>query len=284
MPHQQLDLFAGADAHLDHTAAASVDRPRLIASELDDDALIAAIPHASVGDSRSLAAEAGRRRLVGAIDALEALCRRFQGFGIEHLIPEQTAALQALATIGGSEAARAVTRIIVERIVQGPGLNSALEAAAQLRVTLPGNVVASLLRHQRSAIRASGCRCARPSPAVIPVLGELLDDADRTVASEAACALGRMGRAEARPSLLRLLRETPSAAVLDAISAVADEECVVLLGRIARTNSNLANAALAALDTIGSSRAVKIAAISRRAPRDHSPTGDRREKRLFRHF
>jgi HEAT repeat protein len=237
-----------------------------------------------VGDSRSLAAEAGRRRLVGAIDALEALCRRFQGFGIEHLIPEQTAALQALATIGGSEAARAVTRIIVERIVQGPGLNSALEAAAQLRVTLPGNVVASLLRHQRSAIRASGCRCARPSPAVIPVLGELLDDADRTVASEAACALGRMGRAEARPSLLRLLRETPSAAVLDAISAVADEECVVLLGRIARTNSNLANAALAALDTIGSSRAVKIAAISRRAPRDHSPTGDRREKRLFRHF
>src|SRR6516165_6293183 len=186
MPHQQLDLFAGADAHLDHTAAASVDRPRLVASELDDDALIAALPHASVGDSRSLAAEAGRRRLVGAIDALEALCRRFQGFGIEHLIPDQTAALQALATIGGSEAARAVTRIIVERIVQGPGLKSALEAAAQLRVTLPGNVVASLLRHQRSAIRASGCRCARPSPAVIPVLGELLDDADRTVASEAA--------------------------------------------------------------------------------------------------
>jgi hypothetical protein len=44
--------------------------------------------------------------------------------------------------------------------------------------------------------------------------------------------------------------------VIDAMSAVADEECIVLLGRIARTSSNLADAALAALDSIGSSRAV----------------------------
>ena len=121
MPDQQLDLFAGAGAHLDHIAAPRADRPRLVASELDDDALIAAFPYASVRESSNLAAEAGRRRLVGAIDALEALCRRFQGFGLEHLIPEQAAALQALAIIGGSEAARAVTRIIVERIVQGQG-------------------------------------------------------------------------------------------------------------------------------------------------------------------
>ena len=120
MPDQQLDLFAGAGAHLDHIAAPRADRPRLVASELDDDALIAAIPYASVRESSNLAAEAGRRRL-GAIDALEALCRRFQGFGLEHLIPEQAAALQALAIIGGSEAACAVTRIIVERIVQGQG-------------------------------------------------------------------------------------------------------------------------------------------------------------------
>src|SRR5262249_57616808 len=89
MPDQQLDLFAGAGAHLDHIAAPRADRPRLVASELDDDALIAAIPYASVRESSNLAAEAGRRQLVGAIDALEALCRRFQGFGLEHLIPEQ---------------------------------------------------------------------------------------------------------------------------------------------------------------------------------------------------
>ena len=74
---------------------------------------------------------------------------------------------------------------------------------------------------------------------------------------------GRTG--EARPSLLRLLREAPSAAVIDSITAVADEECLVILGRIARTRPDLADAALAALDSIGSSRAVKIAAASRQS-------------------
>lgn len=278
MPARQLDLFAGAGT--DQTAAPTVDRPRLVAPELDDGALIAAIPPASLGDCRSLAAEAGRRRLAGAIAALEALCRRFQGFGIEHAIPEQTAALEALATIGGGEAGRAVTRIIVERIVQGPGLNNALEAAAQLGVGLSDNVIASLLLHQAPEIRAGGCRCARRSPATIPLLAALLDDADRAVAREAACALGRMGRTEARPSLLRLLQAAPSAAVIDSISAVADEECLVILGRIARTRPDLADAALAVLDNIGSSRAVKIAAASRRLlpERDSLPTGGQRPR------
>jgi HEAT repeat protein len=201
---------------------------------------------------------------VGAIAALEALCQRFHGFGVEQAIPEQTAALGALARIGGSEAARAVRRIIVKRIVQGPGLNNALEAAAKLGVGLPGNAVVSLLRHETPEIRAGGCRCARRSPAAIPVLAELLDDADRAVAMEAACALGRMGRTEARPTLLRLLQVAPSAAVIDSISAVADEECLVILGRIARKRPDLADAALAALDSVGSARAVKIAAASRK--------------------
>ena len=274
MSARQLDLFAGAGNHSHHTAALPVGRPRNVAPELDDDALIAAIPPASLGDCRSLAAEAGRRRLVGAIAALEALCRRFQGFGIEHAIPEQIAALEALARIGGSEAARAVRRIIVDRIVQGPGLNDALEAAAQLGVGLPGNIVESLLRHEAPEIRARGCRCARLSPAAIPVLIELLGDLDGVVAREAACALGRIGWSESRPALLRLLRDAPSAAVIDAISAVADEECLVILGRIARTRPDLADAALAALDSIASSRAVKIAAAARESLPDNV-TSDR---------
>lgn len=98
------------------------------------------------------------------------------------------------------------------------------------------------------------------------MLTELLGDSDRVVAREAACALGRMGRSESRPALLRLLQDAPSAAVIDAITAVADEECLVILGRIARTRPDLANPALAALDGIGSSRAVQIAAASRQSP------------------
>jgi hypothetical protein len=38
---------------------------------------------------------------------LEALCRRFKGFGIEYAIPKQTAALGAHGAIGGREAGRA---------------------------------------------------------------------------------------------------------------------------------------------------------------------------------
>jgi hypothetical protein len=57
--------------------------------------------------------------------------------------------------------------------------------------------------------------------------------------------------------------------VIDAITAVADEECLVILGRIARTRPELADAALAALDGIGSSRDVKIAAASRQSLPDN---------------
>jgi len=71
----------------------------------------------SEASHRVRATEAGRRRLVGAVVALEALCRRFRGFGAEHPVPEQTAALETLAEIGGTEAARAVKRIALSEAV-----------------------------------------------------------------------------------------------------------------------------------------------------------------------
>ena len=86
-------------------------------------------------------------------------------------------------------------------------------------------MIAPLLRHEAPEIRAGGCRCARPSPATIPLLLELLEDADPVVAREAVCSLGRMGKIEVRPILLRLLQQAPSAEAIDAISAIADEEC-----------------------------------------------------------
>ena len=259
----QLDLFAGAGQRPDEPAPA-VARPRLIAPKLDDEALVAAIPSASLGDCRGLAAEAGRRRLAAAIPALNALCRRFRGFGIEQEIPEQAAALEALAMIGGREAAQAVMRMIVEQIVQGPGLKSAVAVAALLGASLPSSVAAALLQHPAPEIRAGACRCTGRLPAAVPLLVELLDDADHIVAQEAACALGRMGRHEARPLLLRLLREQPSAAVIDAVSGVADEGCLVVIGRIAQREQALADAAFTALETIGSPRAMTIAAAARR--------------------
>jgi len=114
-------------------------RPNLIASELDDDALIAAIPKSEITNGPALAAEAGRRALGAAVPALERLCRRFSGFGVERQVPEQVAALQALAAIGGGEAAGAVTRLIARSVVQGPTLKVAANAAARLRAGLPSD-------------------------------------------------------------------------------------------------------------------------------------------------
>jgi hypothetical protein len=264
MPLRQLDLFADA-GHRRARPAAAVSRPSVAATQLADAALVAAIPTASLGDCHALAAEAGRRRLAAAVPALEALCRRFRGFGLERAIPEQEAACEALATIGGAAAAAVASRLVVDRVVQGPGLAAALAAAGRLGVGLPSERVVTLLREATPAIRAAACECARPSPAVVAALTELLDDLDRRVADRAACALGRMGRDAARPALLRLLREAPSPAVIDALGAVADEECLVLLGRLARTRQDLADAALEALDANDTPRAAAIAAAVRRA-------------------
>jgi len=48
--------------------------------------------------------------------------------------------------------------------------------------------------------------------------------------------------------MLLLLQQAPSAVVIDAISAIADEEYLVILGRIARTRPDLVDTALEALD------------------------------------
>ena len=72
-----------------------------------------------------------------------------------------------------------------------------------------------------------------------------------------------MGRTEARAALRELLCRAPSADVIDAVSAVADEECVILLGRIARSRTGLAAAARAALAGIDHPRADAIAAALR---------------------
>jgi HEAT repeats len=240
---------------------------------MDDAALIAASRESSLIDSSMLAAEAGRRRLAGALPALAALCRRFAGFGASRVVPEQAAALRALAVIGGHEAAEAVSAMIERAVVRGPTLALAVGAAARLHATLPAGVLRSLLQHADPGIRAAACRCARPSPEVIGLLVDLVDDLDRTVARAAACALGRLGRSEARPALKELLRTRPSEDVVESVSAIADEECMVLLGRLARSAPGLAGAALDALESIDHPRAGTIAVAIPRPPQSSAGPG-----------
>jgi HEAT repeat protein len=92
---------------------------------------------------------------------------------------------------------------------------------------------------------------------------DLLDDLNQGVAKSAACALGQIGRSEARPMLAKLLQDEPSEEVIDAVSSIANEECMVQLGRIARTEPTLSEAALNALEDIDHPRASAIAAAVR---------------------
>ncbi len=266
MSERQLDLFSAAGHRSDDTPATLVaDAPRVPPAELGDEALLERIRRASLAECCALAAEAGRRRLNTAIPVLETLCRRFKGFGLRQALPEQVAALEGLALIGGIAAARVVERIIVERVVQGPGLVVAAEVAARLGSRLPDDCALALLRDPEPRVRAAACRCARPRPDVVSVMIELLGDLHAEVAKAAACALGRTGRREAGPLLLRLLCQDPSAEVIDAAATLGDEEYLILLGQIGRARPDLAGAVLAALEGIEEPRAVAIAESVRRS-------------------
>jgi HEAT repeat protein len=263
MSERQLDFFSDNGVRVEQGPSSGAS-PALVLSEIDDEELIAAIPESSLADSCTLAAEAGQRRLTAAVPALATLCRRFAGFGTRRPVAEQAAAIEALAVIGGRDAAQVVSQLIERAVVQEPTLPIAVSAAARLGSTLSPDASRRLLRHAEPGIRANACRCARPSPDVISILIDLLDDLDRRVAVAAASALGRMGRSEARPILKGLLRDDPSEEVIDAVSSIADEECTVLLGRIARSKSALADAALISLESIDDARAATIAAAIQR--------------------
>ena len=181
-------------------------------------ALIAALPDALLADACALAAEAGRRRLGEAAPALVALCHRFVGFGVDCVVPEQVAALEALGAIGGPEASRSVSQMIVKGIVQGPNLAAAVIAASRLGVIFPPDFALPLLRHEDPSVRVAACSCVRAGGDVVATLIELLTDLDGEVATAAACALGRLGRVEARHRLKHCLTERPSPRVIESVT------------------------------------------------------------------
>lgn len=262
MVERQLDMFAASGVPPDADCRTGSRRSHEPApAELDDEALVAAIPWAGLREAPALAAEAGRRGLAEAVPALEQLCLRFAGFGLERAVPEQVAALRALASVGGTNAARAVARLIARSAVQGPGKKVALEVAGALGAALPVGMVLDLLHDPDPEVRADACRCTGSWPAAVPTLLELAGDHDRRVQVAALCALGRIGRREARPALVQLLREAPSTEVIEAISEIADEDSIILLGRIARSEPALADAAREALEIIDHPRARQIAEV-----------------------
>ena len=274
MADGQLDLFADVEIGVeDLPRSAERSPPAAIPVGLMTDlGLIAAIPESSLDEACNLSAEAGRRRLATAVPGLAALCRRLAGFGAHRQVPEQAAAIEALAMIGGLEAAHAVSEMIERSVVQGPTLQVAATAAARLGASLSPATLRRLLTDVEPAVRAHACRCARPLPELILILIDLVGDLDRRVARSAALALARMGRAEALPIVKDLLRNAPSEEVIGAAASLIDDDCAVLLGRIARSGSAVSEAALLGLEDADHPRAAAIAdAVRRLRPQASDP-------------
>ncbi len=259
----QLDLF-GDRPDFDRPPDGVSSRP-LLPQELSDEELIAAIPEVTLADACVLAAEAGKRRLSAAIPALMTLCNRFVGYGIDVGVPEQAAALEALGVIGGPEASRAVVQLVVKRIVQGPTLVVATTVASQLGIIFPTDIALAFLRDSNPSVRALTCACVRAGYEVVATLIAMLDDPDGEVSAAAACALGRMGRVEARIYLKRYLTERPSGRVVEAVAGVADDEAIVMLARVGRARPDLALSIISALEKIESARATSAASELKRS-------------------
>jgi hypothetical protein len=257
---EQLDLFAGSGRPGEQPDKRFAPPPAIVPAELDDAALLAAIPASGVADGPALVVEAGRRQLAAAVPVLEDYCRRFAGFGTRHVLPEQAAAFEALAAIGGAAAAQSVARIITRSWVQGPTMAAAVAAAARLGSRLPADLVVTLMRHPEPAIRADACRLVRTGGSPIDTLIDLLGDLHHEVGIEAAYALARLGRVEGRSLLKRELLRAPTPRVIEGVVPIADDDCIVALGKIARSASGLADAARDALGASEHELAARILA------------------------
>jgi len=244
------DLFSYWDTRVHPVRTEAATRAAPDPASLDDDGLIEAIPGATLATAAALAAEAARRKLPQAVSALGRLCRNFSGYGMARLVPEQEAALRALAAIGGREAGQIVADLIAKEVVQGETLRVAVEAAETLQSRLEAALVIRLLNHADRRVRAAACGCAGRLTETIPTLLERLDDLHQDVVIAAACALGRMGRVEARPILIGSLRRDPIVDVIEAITLIADEEAIVILGRAGRDNPDLVQVILDTLEAI----------------------------------
>ena len=135
----------------------------------------------------------------------------------------------------------------------------ATTVASQLGVIFPTDIALAFLRDSNPGVRALACACVRAGHEVVARLIALLDDPDGEVSTAAACALGRMGRVEARNHLKRYLTERPSARVVEAVAGVADDEAIVLLARVGRGRPDLALSIISALEEIDTVRAASAA-------------------------
>ena len=254
----QPDLFDARDEDVSDRAP-SVSLAVTPPEDYTDDDLLAAIPKAGLLSIDSLCSEVVARSLVAAVPALEALWKSFTGFGPNKPHRQQLAVIETLARLDGARSLAALRRIVVSRTLPGSLLPVALQADIEARLALPANFVEPLLAHDETTVRQAAFFLAVRSDVAIDRLREGLHDPADGIRRLAAVALGLRGDDQARQPLIRELSRTPSTDVVEAISAVWDDDVIVHLGRCGHRHPHLACTVLDALHDIGTARALTVA-------------------------
>ena len=256
----QLDLFAERGTvtprHVPKPMASSTATP---VETLTDDELLELVPKAGPSNVEALCSRLVALSLEAAVPALEALWQRFAGFGIEKPLREQLAVVDTLARLGGTDGRSALRRIVVSTALPASLLPAALQAAAQAGLALPARFVGPLLDHGDAVVRGVAFALAAQADVSADRLREGLFDRSAENRRAAAVALGLRGDASARQPLYDELDRFPSTEVIEAITAVWDDDAIVHLGRCARRHPRFAGAVLDALRDIGNPRAETVA-------------------------
>lgn len=254
---EQFDLFTGGGTV--EPAAVPADEP-FCPETLSDADILDRIPNARVADVRMLCSLAVERGLGDrAVPALKALWRRFKGFGHDRPYPEQTAVIETLAKLETAGARQLLTDIATAHDLPPPLLPAALSAALSASLKLPVHVIRPLLADADPRIRELAARLSGFGQPDIGALEACLDDTQPAVRRAAAVVLGKFGHAGARTILLNELRRTPTGEIVEALSAIADDDIIVHLGRCADAHPALAGRIAAELEEMETPLSLKVA-------------------------
>lgn len=257
---RQPDLFdARCRPDVRSLTDAPVRRAAPSPGSVSDAGLVGLLAEAGPSDVGVLCEEVVARSLPAAVPALEALWRRFHGFGIERPLREQRAVLETLARLGGPAARAALRRIVLRPDLPASLLPIGLRSAADAGLRLPAGFVAGFLGHDDPAVRGAAFDLAGGANVPASRLREGLSDRVAAIRRAAAVALAGRGDASGRGVLIAGLADAPSAGIVEALGGLGGDEAIVALGRCAMRHPTLAQDIAAVLREMGDVRAGRLA-------------------------
>ena len=263
---EQFDLFA--ERRTVEPTAVPAETP-LCFEVLSDREIIARLPFAGISHVRPLCDLIVKRSLGDrALPSLEALWQRFRGFGNERPEPEQTAVIETLVKLGTARARATLSAIVTAGDLPPPLLPSTLAAALAVSLKLPATFVSPLLAHADPKIRELAARLSGFGQPDTGALEACLDDPQPAMQRAAAIVLGQFGCAGAKSTLLNELQLIPTGDIVEALSAIADDDVIVHLGRCAESHPALACRIATELEEMETPLSLKVACRIRSRPAD----------------